>query len=110
MFPVHENEAPVKKRKQLNPNGDSELALLMRDMFDDGMKMKEMIKNGEHPEVSVDFQKILTANATEPEKETASPEYKAFAQTYIQTMEAMKKPVRKTAGFASIVEELYDLS
>jgi hypothetical protein len=100
-----ENEAPVKKRKQLNPNGDSELALLMRDMFDDGMKMKEMIKNGEHPEVTVDFQKILTADATEPEK-AASPEYKAFAQTYIQTMEAIEKasPEDKLVLYDTMVE------
>ena len=35
-----------------NPNGDSELALLMREMFEDGMRIKEQIMKGEEPEVS----------------------------------------------------------
>lgn len=72
-----------------NPNGDSELALLMRDMYDDGQRMKVAIQNGESFEAQVDFEAILTAAATEPKK-AASAEYHAFAQSYIQTMKAMQ--------------------
>lgn len=100
------SEEPKEVVKQpLNPNGDSELALLMREMFDEGMLMKNMIKNGEHPEIRVEFQKILTAEATEPEK-AASAEYKAFAQTYINTMEAMKdaSPEDKLVLYDTMVE------
>ena len=40
---------------QPNPNGDSELALLMREMFDDGMRMKEQIEKGDKLEVLAKF-------------------------------------------------------
>ncbi len=73
----------------LNPNGDSELALLMRAMFDDAMLMKEQLNQGKKPSPSIDFQKIFTAHATEPEK-AASAEYQAFARTYVQVMQAFE--------------------
>lgn len=71
-----------------NPNGDSELALLMREMFDHGMRMKKAIKKGEPLVVERNFEEILTATATQPEK-VASPEFKAFAIAYINIMERM---------------------
>ncbi len=73
----------------INPNGDSELALLMRDMHEDGLKAKEKIKNGELPELLLDFEKIHTAQATEPEK-AASPTYQVHALSYLQAVEALK--------------------
>ncbi len=87
-----------------NPNGDSELALLMRAMYDDGQRMKVAIKNGEPFQPKVDFEKILTASATEPEK-AASAEYHAFAQTYIQTMKAMQdaEPAKAIALYDTMV-------
>jgi len=77
-------------KKPLNPNGDSELALLMRAMFDDGMRMKAQIARGEKPDVAVAFEKIHTADATEPEK-AASAEYQAFALSYVQAVKALKE-------------------
>lgn len=73
----------------INPNGDSELALLMRDMFEEGLKAKEKIKNGELPDLVLDFEEIHTAQATEPEK-AASPEYKVHALSYLQAVTALK--------------------
>ena len=73
-----------------NPNGDSELALLMREMFDHGMRMKKAIKAGEPIKVERSFEEILTASATQPEK-AASPEFKAFAQSYINIMQRMEE-------------------
>ena len=73
----------------VNPNGDSELALLMRDMYEEGMKVKTKIKSGELPELLLDFEKIHTAQATEPEK-AASPTYKVHALSYLQAVEALK--------------------
>ncbi len=81
------SDGPI--RMPINPNGDSELALLMRDMFEDGMKAKEIIKKGEMPELLLDFEKIHSAQATEPEK-AASPEYKVHALSYLQAVEALK--------------------
>lgn len=74
----------------LNPNGDSELALLMRAMFDDALLMKEQIEQGQRPKPSLDYQKILTAEATEPEK-AASDAYKVHALSYLQTIKALQE-------------------
>lgn len=74
---------------QPNPNGDSELALLMREMFDDGMRMKEQIENGKKLEVLAKFEKIHTAQATEPEK-VASKKYKMYADAYLNMLEQLK--------------------
>jgi|GEM_PF-4973254 len=43
-------EATISKevvQQPINPNGDSELALLMREMFDEAQLIKEQIANGE---------------------------------------------------------------
>ena len=74
----------------LNPNGDSELALLMRAMYEDGEALKATLESGKLPKVMKEHMKMLTAEATEPEK-AASPEYKAFAQSYLQTLEALEQ-------------------
>ena len=73
----------------VNPNGDSELALLMRDMFDEGMALKQQIKDGKKPKLISSFETIHTAQATEPEK-AASPEYKAYADSYLASLNALK--------------------
>lgn len=72
-------------QKPLNPNGDSELALLMRAMFEEAQQIRAQIAQGEPISLSLDHAEMLTAHATEPEK-AASAEYKAYAQLYLQTM------------------------
>lgn len=72
-----------------NPNGSSELAVLMNDLYREAEKAKQKIALGHTPEWSVDAEKILTAAATEPEK-AASSEYKAFAVSYLETVRMLK--------------------
>lgn len=74
----------------VSPNESSELAILMRDMFDDAMRMKGELEVGKKPTPGVDIERILTAEATEPEK-AASLEYKAFAEAYIHVTSQMKE-------------------
>lgn len=74
----------------INPNGDSELALLMRNMYDEAERIKKQIENSEEVIVSLDHERILTAHATEPEKAT-SPEYKAFAKSYLQSLNSLQE-------------------
>ena len=69
------------KPRSLNPNGDSELALLMREMYDDGMLTKKQLLEGKEPEVKVKYHQLHTAKATEPQK-VATPMYDAFARAY----------------------------
>jgi len=70
-----------KGSKIFNPNGDSELALLMRDMYDDGMVTKQEMLQGKQPDVRVKYHQLHTAKATDPEK-VAAPNYNAFALAY----------------------------
>ena len=83
------SEDPVAKQAGLNPNGDSELAMLMRAMFEDAEQMKAAIERGEEPKSTFDHARMLTAHATEPDK-AASPEFKAWAQSYLQTLNALE--------------------
>lgn len=76
-------------RRVINPNGDSELALLMREMYDELEQARQHVEKGESFSYQVDHQKILTAKATEPEK-AASEEYKAFADVYLQNVQALQ--------------------
>jgi hypothetical protein len=71
----------TRSGRVINPNGDSELAVLMRDMYDDGMETKRQILTGEVPEISVDYHHIRHAEATEPEK-AGSNDYKLYAHAY----------------------------
>jgi len=74
----------------INPNGDSELALLMRSMYEDLDSIKKQLERGDSTLLSLNHEKILSAHATEPHK-AASPEYKAFAAGYLNLIEALDK-------------------
>ena len=69
------------KPGSLNPNGDSELALLMREMYKDGMKTKQQLLDGKQPEVHVKYKQIHTAKATESLNITPT-DFKSFAVAY----------------------------
>lgn len=84
------------QKKPLNPNGDSELALLMRAMYEDGEKMKEHLESGKIPKPSTDVEALLTAEATEPDK-VATQEYKAFAESYIAITASLKEADAESA-------------
>lgn len=75
--------------KPLNPNGDSELALLMRQMFEDGERVRAQVKEGKPVDIQVDFEKIMTAKATDPAK-MQGPDYPAFAGAYVEAMKALR--------------------
>jgi cytochrome c556 len=79
------------------PNESSELAVLMRDMFEDAERMKADIAAGKTPSPQVDYERILSATATEPDK-AASPEFKAFADSYISVMHSFNNANAEEAG------------
>lgn len=83
-------ENPPTSQKSLNPNGDSELALLMRQMYEVGMQMKDHIQKGEKPAPDIPYQTILTATPTD-EAFTSDPNFPDFAQSYIDAMDNLKK-------------------
>jgi len=84
-----EVSAPPKCNSQpLNPNGDSELALLMRSMFDDGMRIKAQVERGEQPTGLADFSAIHTAMATD--SMTHAAEFTAFADAYLASVKQLE--------------------
>jgi hypothetical protein len=68
--------------KPLNPNGDSELALLMRSMYDSSASLMNLVKQGKLPDKFPDiFLKIHTATPTDSTVKT--PAFDAFATDYV---------------------------
>ena len=90
-----EAEAP---KKELDINEPSELALLMRDMYDRNLALKNQIKNGEIPEsFPEDWLNIHTATSDETLNET----FEALAEQYLNNMEAITKAETKEAGITA---------
>lgn len=74
--------------KPLNPNGDSELALLMRDMMHSSENMKEMVKQGKLPDkFPEEFMKIHTAKPTDSDTKKAS--FDGYASNYIYNLQTL---------------------
>ena len=96
--PIAENTP--EQAAPLNPNGDTELALLMRAAFEDGMAMKAAIKNGEIPESHLDLSNLYSLDAAEPKK-VASDEYKAYAAMYEAAHEALNEADNKEEKIAA---------
>jgi hypothetical protein len=91
--------------KIVNPNGDSELALLMRDMFDDGMQYKAQMLEGKNPDIHVKYKNIHTASATQPEK-VATTEFQLFAKAYENAMDqlAASTPGDRVMTYQTVVQ------
>lgn len=74
--------------KPINPNGDSELALLMRAMRDTASSFKELIKAGKVPSRFPElFLKIHTAKPTD--SETKKPSFDGFADGYLNALKEL---------------------
>ena len=66
----------------------SELAALMRQMYEDNLEIKKQIEEGNIPEsFPQDFYTIHNAKATNPNDKNAT--FKALADQYLQNMEAI---------------------
>lgn len=68
----------------LHPNNDSELTLLMREMYDYYDELKSDIEKGAIPEKIRDFTEIHRAVATDPKK-SESELYKAMSVVYLES-------------------------
>ncbi len=78
-----------KNPTSLNPNGDSELALPMREMEANAIDMKKFIETGRVPASDYDHSTLFTATPTE-EGKTDLPEYKTMAQSYLDAMKSLQ--------------------
>ena len=98
-------KACESKKLPYPPNKDSELTLLMRDMYNYYDSIKEDIATGEPLSEKIKtFQDIHKAVATNPEK-SESELYQAMATVYAASAERLNDPtVEKTAAFNLMVD------
>lgn len=98
------------KVSAINPNGDSELALLMRQMFEQGEDIKELITNNEGnitQEYIDELERIHTATPTDPDVKT--PEFKAYTELMIQEANTLfSNDSNKVKGFNNLVNRCID--
>lgn len=77
-----------KKEEKHEPQKVSELAQLMRTMYDDGEQMKAAIEKGElPPDFREKFKKMHTAIPTEPLSN--KPAFDAFANQYLAIIDSV---------------------
>ena len=68
------------------PNEDSELALLMRELFEDSENVKLQIQEGKTPVFFTEFDKLHTATPTD-ENVKEDGFYTAYTDVFIETVE-----------------------
>ncbi|MEM9547785.1 MAG: hypothetical protein AAGA77_17515 [Bacteroidota bacterium] len=79
----------TKSQTILYPNNDSELTLLMREMFTYYENLKLDIERGTIPDKVREFKEIHSAVATEPSK-SESPLYKAMSTVYLESAKKLQ--------------------
>jgi len=75
--------------KPMNPNGDTEISLLMRAMYEEALTARRNIEKGKDFELKLDYKNLLTAKGVMTDK-LESPLYKAYAESYIAIAERLK--------------------
>ncbi|MCI5057109.1 MAG: hypothetical protein MRY83_13430 [Flavobacteriales bacterium] len=71
--------------KIINPNGESELALFMRAMYEDAEEIRSQIEQNETINSKLDYTKLFSAIPTDT-NQTESETYKSLGQAHIQLM------------------------
>ena len=94
----------------INPNGDSELALLMRQMYLDADSIKQLIVNDEgtiSDEFIAELEQVHLAIPTDATVKT--PEFKAFNELLINQAKALKESSENQIdGFNQLVNRCLD--
>lgn len=87
---VEDKDSASCVKPPVNPNGDSELAVLMRQMRDSTASFREVIKSGKVPDKFPEvFLKIHTAIPTD--SETKKPSFDGFATAYLNSLTQLSK-------------------
>jgi nitrous oxidase accessory protein NosD len=83
-----ECKKPTKGRP-INANGDSELALLMRDMFTESDSLKLLVENGQQLSGLRRYEEIHSAIPTD--STVRGPVFDAFAQNYMASLKQLEQ-------------------
>ncbi len=106
------SEQPTQSKRSINPNGDpttssgqdSELALLMRDMFDESDSLKQLVLAGQQLTGLRRFKEIHSAIPTD--SEVTGPVFEAFAKNYIESIKALEESDSlKVFNFNNMVDQ-----
>lgn len=81
-------EAKTNNKRPINPNGDSELALLMRDMFEESDSLKQLVVEGKSLSGLEKYEDIHSAIPTDPT--VTGPVFEAFANAYIESIKTLE--------------------
>jgi hypothetical protein len=103
IFIIACNNQPKKTNNFGNPNGDSELALMMREMFDNSMKAKEQLQANESTNPLKRYDNMKSVEATEPEKAN-SPLFKAMADNYLIAVDEVNASKNPHKEFNAMVD------
>ncbi len=94
----------------INPNGDSELALLMRQLYLDADSIKQLVVNGEGTisnEFIAELEQVHSAIPTD--KTVKTPEFKAFNELLINQAKALQENTEnKVNNFNQLVNRCLD--
>ena len=113
-FACNSEEAQVEESCEVetvvNPNGDSELALLMRQMYLDADSIKQLIVSNEgtiSDEFIAELQQVHAAIPTDSTVKT--PEFKAFNDLLINQAKALQENTKdRVEGFNQLVARCID--
>lgn len=104
------NDTAEVEVSKTNPNGDSELALLMRKMFEEGEGIKNLIVNSEGniSEAYIkELERIHTATPTDADVKT--PEFEAYTKLMIEEANTLfNNDSNRVKGFNNLVNRCID--
>ncbi len=103
-FSCQNQEKQTKSTTTNFPNKDSELALLMRELFDNTEQIKEQIKNNETPNFITKLNKLHTAIPTDSNVREDGL-YTAFADDFINAVEAFTVAENKEENYNIMVQK-----
>jgi hypothetical protein len=99
-----ENGCEAEKTNVINPNGDSELAILMREMVKHAQDSKDSISiNAELPEYPEKFSGIFFAKKIDPNIDKQM--FDGLAQVYLNNLKFFQKsePINRRSSYNNLI-------
>jgi len=87
---VTKHSKPTTQSVNPNPDGDSEMSLLMREMLNDALRMKKAVEAGQKPKLLRSFIELETAEATR-ESKVDNDEFRAFTDHYLDLLQRFER-------------------
>jgi len=87
-----------------NTSDDSELTLLMREMYDESLLIKKQIEAGKQPKLT-DYQKRLLSSHSTKAEVAQSEEFKLYAESYLDAYKVLEEgeSLDKSTPYESLI-------